>query len=72
MSEWREIKSAPRDGTVILCYFPDEPERRRMSTGFFLPNVPSGVFGALFGHDITAPTHWMPIPAPPEPAEGKR
>ena len=66
-SEWQPIETAPRDGawfiavatakgwgaTRIVCYrYPDD-------------RLPTHGEGNVWP---SAPTHWMPLPKPPEPA----
>lgn len=75
MSDWRTIDSAPRDGTWIIafnsqgvfpcawCEEPDYDDYRGWSA------AGSGYGGALYSlHNgvFDNPTHWMPLPAPPE------
>jgi hypothetical protein len=62
MAEWQPIKSAPKDRSAILLY---EDENTGLGTfvGYFtgvqwLPLTGSSLWEA-------APTHWMPLPAPP-------
>jgi hypothetical protein len=62
MSDWQPIETAPKDGTRVLTFGPD-----RIVTAYFDPGVrgherefPAGWRGAF------EPTHWMPLPAPPE------
>jgi len=67
MSEWQPIETAPKDGTPILLgiagphYWPRsawwclDEERWVVHKG--------GRFSAWF--DIP-PTHWMPLPSPPD------
>lgn len=63
MSDWQPIETAPRDGTIILAYDPAcHPD----------------VYTVRFEHEhwaiadaeafstLTNPTHWMPLPSPPE------
>ena len=64
---WRDIESAPQDGTPILCV--------KQGSGFQpeILHFEDGVFGWLtddmgfgFGcHPNRQPTHWMPLPEPP-------
>jgi hypothetical protein len=67
MSEWQSIETAPKDGEHILLFgalkrdvvtigFWYEPERNWY--GWYHPRA--GMDGGL------KPTHWMPLPAPPE------
>lgn len=64
-SEWRDISSAPRDGTHVLLYY-GPPASGGFMIGAWLQ--PPG-FEAhwcdgrpKFGSN---PTHWMPLPVPP-------
>lgn len=59
---WRSIETAPKDGTrVLICH-----------TGWYSPVV--GRFELREWLDdeqmVRLPTHWMPLPAAPEPGEG--
>jgi len=60
---WRPIETAPKDGTEVLVY----------CSGFYVSSFTSGSWydpGApefdILGTGLE-PTHWMPLPAPPEP-----
>ena len=60
-SRWQPISTAPKDGTEILAYADNKGQKgERMvlywDRGFWL-------WGAIAIHD---PTHWMPLPEPPE------
>lgn len=61
MSEWRAIDSAPRDGTRILAVQPSGyiTCMQFCSEGYWRSRVDQT-------HHWT-PTHWMPLPSPPEP-----
>lgn len=81
MSGWRDIASAPRDGTEVLVYGlfageihgPDD----RPEFGIASYSNGRGDYSALgftwdaVGGDAYAvwakPTHWQPLPAPPIP-----
>jgi hypothetical protein len=67
---WKPIETAPKD-EVVMLYKPDEPR----SGGY----VVSGYWGewpalstttecwiACSGGPLRAPTHWMPLPEPPD------
>lgn len=69
MSEWQPISTAPKDGEtrilvwgphghehMVVCYDPE-------------PDQPGFPWMTLDGPDYqeAAFTHWMPLPAPPEP-----
>jgi hypothetical protein len=54
MSEWQPIETAPKDEWIIL-FFPANKNLREM--------VRVDVYPVTFPRQ---PTHWMPLPAPPE------
>jgi hypothetical protein len=54
---WQAIETAPKDGDLILCA--SSPEEVRMSTGRWAEGY------WLWGHE-EEPTHWQPLPSPPE------
>lgn len=79
--EWQDIATAPKDGTCVLLYKPDE----RMVGEYTLagywgewPGYPEGWIAAdgkpqgYFSEAANAPqgypTHWLPLPAPPKAA----
>lgn len=65
MSEWQPIETAPKDGTRILAIAPPDghqivawgQSKRRANWRINFETGP-----AWWG----APTHWIPLPAPPE------
>lgn len=71
MSEWNPIETAPKDGTEIWLFCPDdhpqqvqgyyssEPEE---NIRYWRPTemLVSDVVGEIY------PTHWMPLPEPPK------
>lgn len=76
--EWQPIENAPRDGTPVLLYKPDE----RMVGDYTLVGYwgewpdqgwcwiacdgkPLGYFSQVIEKPQGYPTHWMPLPAPP-------
>lgn len=73
-SSWRSIETAPKDGTAILI-----GNERGAWIAKYEPVYPSGYrpenpwFSLMLNHDHMrkgkpyAPTHWMPLPAPPLP-----
>lgn len=68
MSEWQPIETAPKDGTVVIIL-----HGNLMAIAFADPEN-EGVWTLDDGHDyrpacrreLTKPTHWMPLPSPPE------
>lgn len=80
MSGWKEIASAPRDGSSVIIWKPDERMvGEYMMTAFWDDNHFSGEAGwvPVGGHhrqgyvsQVTGtrqgyPTHWMPLPDAP-------
>jgi hypothetical protein len=67
---WHPIETAPKDGTVILG--PDGDEVYWSDQRFCALGMPAGSCGpgwvsVLAGHlPVDAPTHWSPVPPPPE------
>jgi hypothetical protein len=65
MSEWQPIETAPKDGTAVLvsegrfCYCVEWNEE------FDWWAVDDNKLGP-FRLRGSAPTHWMPLPAPPK------
>jgi hypothetical protein len=65
-SEWRDIETAPRDGTNIIVYRPN-------FDGNYIPQVGTdywmtrGVLEPTWGRSRKdcQPTHWQPFPSPP-------
>ena len=84
---WRDIESAPRDGTPLLLYSPglDADQWYRIDG---MPNIVVGLWeveadrpgGGRWLSDVgdigeglivtLKPTHWQPLPAPPETENG--
>jgi hypothetical protein len=69
ISEWQPIETAPNDKGLILLYLSgDGYNGARLSnivvgvlTGSGWYSISDGYAGVVSG----APTHWMPLPAPP-------
>lgn len=68
--QWRPIKTAPKDGTYILLYRPAEDGRQKdaVREGKYHRYGMNDTWRVRSGGvwDIDAPTHWMPMPNPPE------
>jgi hypothetical protein len=60
---WRPIETAPKDGTRILTYCPKAPEydHRAVRENYFKDGT-----WMLSNSTFWPPTHWMPLPTPPE------
>jgi len=74
LSGWRDIETAPKDGSVFLAW-PGEMEacNAAVPTSWYVhPSVQGWVTDAYdCGEYEFNPTHWMPLPAPPSlPADG--
>lgn len=79
---WQPIETAPKDGTWILVYCPEDTNRGHavMHTARwmdFYQSAPDWAHGPLddyFGSYREGlpsnPTHWMPLPAPPSDVVG--
>lgn len=66
MSEWKTIDSAPRDRTVIVGFDPEYASELSPELGFDLLEWSTDRWiVAGYGY-VRQPTHWMPLPAPPE------
>lgn len=65
MSEWQPIETAPNDGQEVLVFDPNWGTAavafREEATGF-----PWAIVGGKDDSRPLEPTHWMPLPAPPE------
>lgn len=64
---WRPIETAPTDGTEALLYEPDacKPHRPgRMFVGWWQDGL--GWTDSEGCHHGDDPTHWLPLPEPPE------
>jgi len=70
---WRDIESAPRDGTAVLVY---EPAEKSMAVGWWEDHyvwVSPGAWITDYARSDTPvwrPTHWQPLPSPPETENG--
>lgn len=79
VSGWRTMDSAPRDATEIIALCPNRAGCRGVLIVHFAQGGgedqprfgPDWFFwtGYSFMHLSPPPTHWMPIPLPPEPPQ---
>lgn len=68
MNEWRQIKTAPKDGTPFLGAIPwndSEWEILRMRWNEWVERFVDATY-APFAATQEQPTHWMPLPEPPK------
>lgn len=75
-NEWQPIETAPKDGTMILTYRDSATVPVILSTYWFEKDEHydgrSGWYhsqnsvGAYLLDDWETPTHWMPLPQPPQ------
>ena len=64
MSEWQKVESAPTDGREVLAAF-----RGQFSWVMFIALAHPLSHGGLRADRYAKPTHWMPLPEPPEALE---
>ena len=80
-SDWMPMETAPKDGSIVLGFFPNMwlpggdyrfPDRRwGMGSVRWDGSEDSGFYWSLLdGDSVGDPTHWMPLPDPPE-SEGE-
>ena len=75
MTEWQPIETAPKDGTEILLYV----ENYCVEGKFIQENKYSWCQQVIelsdnwitYNGEVVYPTHWMPLPKPPEKPEKK-
>ena len=64
--EWQPIESAPKDGTIVMIYWPTMSIHQYPTCAFNHGDeygwelVSNRDYGEVF------PTHWMPLPEPPK------
>lgn len=79
---WQPIETAPRDGTEILTWngvlvtstiweeTPDDEGHTGWCSATHWQCESYGTYNNYFGKE-SLPTHWMPLPEPPESTEVK-
>lgn len=78
MAEWQPIETASKDGEAVLLYKPDERMvGEYMLAGYWgswpgqadswiaCDGKPLGYFSKVIEKAQGYPTHWMPLPEPP-------
>ena len=63
MSEWQPIETAPLDGKEILITTAGIGTLVRVG---FWDEAREGVWSVWPGRERMIPTHWMPLPPPPQ------
>jgi hypothetical protein len=58
---WKSIDTAPRDGSEVLISGTYDNGQQYVEVRWFWPHK-----GHWNGRKIEPPTHWMPVPDPPE------
>ena len=66
MSEWKPIETAPKDGTPILAFKPNERRSGSWTAAVYWDDT-NHRSGWVFvgGREAECPSHWMPLPEPP-------
>lgn len=69
--EWKPIETAPKDGTEFIVFRDDAGV---FAARYVEPSNDDGemFLASMYGEDLTGdmmPTHWMPLPPPPEAKE---
>jgi hypothetical protein len=67
--EWQPIETAPRDGTHILGYADGEMAAVYCLPTWYDDGWSLSVSGKPASDSYFWPTHWMPLPKPPETKE---
>lgn len=65
---WQPIETAPLDGTLILIYCPGGISIAPWPPGPEMPRakrIKMAKIGEWPDHHMWSPTHWMPLPEPP-------
>ena len=62
---WQEISTAPKDGTEIFVYEPSLGSLDNWTYSRAWYEVETDSWETPYGR-MNEPTHWMPLPNPPE------
>ena len=67
MSKWQDISTAPRDWQIkVLLSHQDYQNSVTCSVGWWSDNFEEWQTYDIGGRTDIQPTHWMPLPQPPE------
>lgn len=71
-NKWMDIETAPTDGTAVLCFWPGFDPSNADGRNFGVAMFADGEWRSPDAQDddeaYSWPTHWQPLPAPPEAA----
>jgi hypothetical protein len=69
MTGWRDIETAPKDGTEVLLFGKALYGREVMKVCWWSNRAAWQIAETVSGATpiFNEPTHWMPLPQPPEP-----
>ena len=65
VSEWQDIETAPKDGTMVLGARQCLNKTWDMTCVFYFAEDGEGAWWDNNADYICTPTHWMPLPEPP-------
>jgi hypothetical protein len=65
MMEWQPIETAPKDGTVVLGYWPSEYAPTSASYGLTLFMHGGWCMSEDLDHEYSDPSFWQALPPPP-------
>lgn len=69
---WQPIKTAPKDGTVVIGFDMTKDDDDGLPHGVdFMRTDDRGVWIDPLTNRLS-PTHWMPLPSPPAPATAEK
>lgn len=68
MTDWQPIETAPKDGTLILGYYPAMPPHHFRMLILKWKRKAFAAAGGSSRELVSKPTHWMPLPEPPQAA----
>lgn len=74
--DWLPIDTAPKDGTEVVLFVPTYMENPVAVYRYEIDTVSGGIWNGIDGWMYAdqsgedAPTHWRPLPAPPETTDG--
>lgn len=67
-AEWQPIETAPKDSSYVLLA---GKQRKDVASGYWLQSAYAGNGAWIWPFVHKYPTHWMPLPAAPGPADGE-